>query len=112
MEVTGKIEFIGTTHAVSEKFSKRELVVTTNEQYPQSISIEFNQDKCTILDRYKLGDNVTVGVNLRGRKWLDPKTNENRYFNTIQGWMISKGEPAPDKPQAEATPEPVSDLPF
>ena len=68
MEVTGKIEFIGTTHAVSEKFSKRELVVTTNEQYPQSISIEFNQDKCTILDRYKLGDNVTVGVNLRGRK--------------------------------------------
>jgi hypothetical protein len=110
MEVSGKIEFIGMTQAVSEKFSKRELVVTTDEQYPQSISIEFNQDKCTILDRYNLGDNVTVGVNLRGRKWLDPKTNENRYFNTIQGWMISKGESAPEKPQAESTQETV--LPF
>lgn len=110
MEVTGKIEFIGTTQAVSEKFSKRELVVTTNETYPQSISIEFNQDKCTILDRYNLGDDVTVGFNLRGRKWLDPKTNENRYFNTIQGWKVSKGEPEQDQ---KPTPEPVeSSLPF
>lgn len=110
MEVTGKIEFIGRTQAVSEKFSKRELVVTTNEQYPQSISVEFNQDKCTILDKYKVGDEVTVGINLRGRKWLDPKTNEDRYFNTIQGWKVSKGDAAPPSP--EQSPEPVSDLPF
>lgn len=112
MEVTGKIEFIGTTQAVSEKFSKRELVVTTNEQYPQSISVEFNQDKCTILDKYKLGDDVTVGINLRGRKWLDPKTNENRYFNTIQGWKVSKAEAPSETSPTEVAQQPTPDLPF
>jgi hypothetical protein len=89
MEVKGKIKFIGSTQQVSEKFSKREIVVTTDEQFPQHISIEFNQDKCAILDRYRVGDDVEVGINLRGREWTDPQ-GLIKYFNSIQGWNIKK----------------------
>lgn len=89
MEITGKIKFIGATQQVSDKFSKREVVVTTDEQYPQHISIEFNQDKCAVLDKYSVGDNVEVGINLRGREWNSP-LGETKYFNSIQGWNIKK----------------------
>jgi len=102
MEVSGRVEFIGATQEVSATFSKRELVVTTSEQYPQSISIEFN--KCSLLDKVNVGDDVTVGVNLRGRKWVNPQ-GESKYFNTIQGWKIDKADVA-------KSPEPVQDLPF
>lgn len=90
MEITGKIKFIGTTQQVSDKFSKREVVVSTDEQYVQHISIEFNQDKCSILDKYAVGDQVTVGINLRGREYSDPNTGVIKYFNSIQGWNIKK----------------------
>lgn len=90
MEITGKIKFIGTTQQVSDKFSKREVVVSTDEQYVQHISIEFNQDKCAVLDKYAVGDEVTVGINLRGREYINPNTGEVKYFNSIQGWKIKK----------------------
>lgn len=90
MEITGKIKFIGSTQQVSDKFSKREVVVSTEEQYPQHISVEFNQDKCSILDKYSVGDDVTVGINLRGREYTNPNTGELKYFNSIQGWNIKK----------------------
>jgi hypothetical protein len=89
MEVKGKIKFIGATQQVSDKFSKREIVVTTDEQFPQHISIEFNQDKCAILDKYSVGDDVEVSINLRGREWTNPQ-GETKYFNSIQGWNIKK----------------------
>lgn len=89
MEVKGKIKFIGATQQISDKFSKREVVVSTDEQYPQHISIEFNQDKCSILDKYSVGEDVEVGINLRGREWTNPQ-GESKYFNSIQGWNIKK----------------------
>ena len=66
MQVTGKIKVINQTQNVSASFKKRELVVSTEEQYPQHILIEFNQDKCDVLDNYTVGDSVNVSINLRG----------------------------------------------
>lgn len=93
MEITGKIKVINDTQEVgSNGFKKRELVVTTDEQYPQDILVEFVQDKCGILDKYKVGNNVKVSINIRGREWVDPK-GVSKYFNSIQGWRIeSLGE--------------------
>lgn len=89
MQVTGKIKVINQTQEVSASFKKRELVVSTNEQYQQHILIEFNQDKCSVLDNYKVGDNVVVDINLRGREWINPE-GVVKYFNQIQGWKIEK----------------------
>ena len=90
MEVTGKIKKINETKTFGTSgFKKRELVITTNEQYPQTLLLEFVQDKCAILDKYNVGDDVTVSINLRGREWENDK-KEIIYFNTIQGWRIEK----------------------
>lgn len=95
MEVTGKIKAINPEQQVSASFRKRELVVTTSEQYPQHILIEFNQDKCDLLSAYSVGQEVKVSINLRGREWVNPQ-GETRYFNSVQGWRIEKmAEPVP-----------------
>ncbi len=117
MEVNGKIKVIGNTQEVSASFKKRELVVTTDEQYPQHILIEFAQDKCDLLNSYKVGQEVKVSINLRGREWTNPQ-GEVKYFNQIQGWRIEKVESSENANDtapfatAEKLQTPPDDLPF
>ena len=88
MEILGKIKWIDETKTYGTNgFRKREVVVTTEEQYPQHILIEFIQDKCELLNSYQVGQTVTIGINLRGREWVNPE-GETKYFNSIQGWRI------------------------
>ncbi|MGB5666841.1 MAG: DUF3127 domain-containing protein [Maribacter sp.] len=88
MEVQGKIKKIGETQTFGEKgFRKREVVITTEEQYPQHIMVEFVQDKCDLLNSYNVGQDVKISINLRGREWTNPQ-GEVKYFNSIQGWRI------------------------
>ena len=88
MEVQGKIKMVGQTQTFgSNGFRKREVVVNTEEQYPQSIMIEFVQDKCDLLNSYQVGQDVKISINLRGREWVNPQ-GETKYFNSIQGWRI------------------------
>ena len=90
MNLEGKIKSIGETQTFgSNGFKKRELVLTTTEQYPQHILIEFVQDKCEILDKYNVNDPVKIDINLRGREWVNSK-GETKYFNSIQGWRIER----------------------
>jgi hypothetical protein len=90
MEVTGRVKMIDTTKEVgSAGFKKRDIVVTTDEQYPQQILVQFVQDKCDLLNNYVVGDNVKIDINLRGREWTNAQ-GETVYFNTIQGWRIGK----------------------
>ena len=115
MEVQGIIKVIGETQTLGAKgFRKRECAVTTDEQYPQIIMTEFVQDKVDLLDAFKVGDAVTIHINLRGREWTNPE-GKIVYFNTIQGWRIVAADapmmkkPAPAGSQAEQEPD---DLPF
>lgn len=89
MQISGRIKMIGHTLQVSQAFKKRELALTTEEQYPQDILIEFHQDNTNLLDSYRLGEPVRVHINLRGREWTSPQ-GEVKYFNTIQGWNIER----------------------
>jgi len=90
MEIQGKIKMIDETKTYgSNGFRKRELVVTTEEQYPQHLMIEFVQDKTDLLNAFNEGETVKVSINLRGREWVNPQ-GETKYFNSIQGWRIEK----------------------
>lgn len=89
MNVKGKILEISDTQQVSDKFRKREFVLeyAENPQYPEYLKFEMIQDKCSIVDSYKVNDEVDVYFNLKGRKWTDPK-GEVKYFNSLQAWKI------------------------
>lgn len=115
MEVIGTLKMVGQTVDVgSSGFQKRDCVVTTDEQYPQHILIQFVQDKCNLLANYKAGDKVNIGINLRGREWVNPQ-GETVYFNTIQGWKISNLQPTyqhtGETQQSTQAPQPVNTAP-
>jgi hypothetical protein len=92
MNISGKVKLINETKEYgSNGFRKREIVLTTQEQYPQNILVEFIQDRTDLLEAYKVGDFVKIDINLRGREWTNDK-GEVKYFNSIQGWRIEKVE--------------------
>jgi len=114
MEIKGTIKKIGEVVAVGTGgFTKRELVITTDEQYPQFICIEFHKDKTDLLNSLSIGQEVTAHINLRGREWTSPQ-GDVKYFNTIQGWKIDAETKA--KPDYSNTAgikvEEDGDLPF
>ena len=97
MNISAKITEIFETTKVTETFKKREFVVeySENPQYPEFIKFELIQEKCDLLDKYSIGEDIDISFNLKGRKWTDPHGTV-KYFNTLQAWRI-------DKKSAEAT---------
>lgn len=88
MEIQGRIKTIFATETVGENgFQKRDLVITTDGQYPQDIIIQFTQGNCALLDNLRIGQIVKIHFNLQGREWTSPQ-GEVKYFNTVLGWKI------------------------
>jgi len=93
MEIQGRIKTIFATESVGQNgFQKRDLVITTEEQYPNDILIQFTQQRCDLLNNLKVGQNVRVHFNLRGREWTNQQ-GEVKYFNTVVGWKIEVVQP-------------------
>jgi len=108
-KLKGSIKVINDTIQVSDNFAKREFVVTDEGgMYPQYVMFQSVQDKCSMLDGYKVGDTVEVSFNLRGREWVSP-SGEVKYFNTLDAWRIEGGQVSKDHPKADSEDD---DLPF
>jgi hypothetical protein len=89
-KLSGTVKVVNPTVQVSEKFSKREFVVSdTSGMYPQDILFQLTQDKCTLLDGVNVNDSIEVSFNLRGREWTNPQ-GEVKYFNSLDAWRIDK----------------------
>lgn len=119
-QLTGLIKVINDTQEISEKFKKREFVVTDNSgQYPQDILLQLTQDRVGLIDGYQVGQQVTVSFNLRGREWTN-KEGKVVYFNSLDAWKVqapqdvNSAPPAMDTPpiEAVASSEGDDDLPF
>ena len=126
MEITGTILVKKDTQVVSEKFKKRNFVIETIDgNYTNQIELELQQDKCSLLDNFNIGQEVIAHVNIKGKKWTNPK-GEDKYFTTLSVWRISGTQQAPsghttastnvaesDEQGAETIqPSDGSDLPF
>ena len=78
MNIEARIEKIMDEQVISDRFRKREFVVQTKEQYPQTLCFEFTQDKTSVLDAYQAGQEVNVEFNIRGREWTPPQGGATR----------------------------------
>lgn len=86
--ITGTLKMKTPEQKVSEKFRKRDFVLTDNaSQYPQFISFQLVQDRCSLLDAFQEGQEIRVFFNLRGREWRAP-SGEVKYFNTLEAWKL------------------------
>lgn len=94
MEIVGKIKKIMDVQNVSDKFRKREFVLSTdlNTPYPQHILFQTTQEKCSMLDNLRTNDEVKVFFNIRGREWTNPE-GQIKYFVTLEAWRIDKFTP-------------------
>ena len=95
-KMKGVIKVIRPTQQVSDKFSKREFVVTdsSDDKYPQDIMFELTQDKTSLLDNVMEGQEVEVSFNLRGREWKSPQ-GDVKYFNTLNAFKLDTIGAAP-----------------
>jgi len=85
----GVIKVIGDTTQVSDSFKKREFVVTdTKGQYEQHIQLQLVQDRCDIIDKFKVGEQVEVTFFINGKEWTSPKDGSVRYFNSLDAWKV------------------------
>ena len=117
MEIQGKIKQIFPSQMIGANgFEKRDLVIVTEETYPQTIIIQFTQQRCDLLNNLQVGQNVKVYINIKGREWTNPQ-GETKYFNTIEGWKIEviqttnvayqqAVQQAPQQPIAQTEPAP------
>jgi hypothetical protein len=104
MEIIGTIKKINSAVQITPTFSKSEMVITTDEMYPQTILVEFAQSRAGLVDAFQVGQYVKVAINLRGREWQDPKTGEVRYFTSVSGWKIDLATPGQAVVPAAANP--------
>ncbi|NPA43064.1 MAG: DUF3127 domain-containing protein [Chlorobi bacterium] len=113
MELKGTIKHIFETQTLGASgFKKREMILLTDERYPQPVKIEFIQEKTALLDNFKPGDEVTVAFDIRGREWINPE-GKTIYFTSLQGWRITPVQPAPQDDVPPPYPEDdTPDLPF
>lgn len=93
--ITGTVKVVGKTQQVSDKFSKRELVITEpSGQRPQHIPVEFTQDRTSMLDGFNPGDEVTVTCYVNGREWTG-RDGVTKYFLSLSGNRIERSGAAP-----------------
>jgi len=111
MEIQGRIKQIFPSQVIGQNgFEKRDLVIITEDIYPQTIIIQFTQQRCDLLDSLQVGQRVKVYVNIRGREWTSPQ-GEIKYFNTIEGWkieVIQTTNVANQQPVQQAPQQPVT----
>lgn len=117
---TGFLKVKNPTRKVSEKFSVREFVLTDDAQsYPQTIQFQLTQDRCSLLDNDKVGDELTVHFLLKGREWKNPQ-GEMKYFNSLDVFRVQNAGRVPSAPVDDSqtfsnetvVPTPDDDLPF
>lgn len=88
VSLKGTIHSIGQTEVKSEKFAKRDLVLSiVDGNYTQYLNIQFSNANCEKLDQFSVGQEVVIPINLRGRLWTGNDGIE-KCFNSIEGWAI------------------------
>lgn len=107
-KLSGTVKSVGEKIQVSEKFAKRELVITdgSNDTYPQDIAFQFTQDKCDLLNQLSIGQQAEVTFSIKGREWTSPQ-GEVKYFNTLDAFRVEVLSASSATPAEED-----ADLPF
>jgi len=113
LSAEGKLLGSNAVEQITDKFKKRKFWVETelDSQWPQVIEFELVQDKVDVIDKYKKGDLIRVGFNLRGRKYVSKKTGQEGVINSLNAWFVDK-QKANTAPSSESSSTSNDDLPF
>jgi hypothetical protein len=108
-EICGAVKSIMEPRTFPSGFVKREFVVMTEEDYPQTILFECIKQQCGLLDRIAVNDRVRVSFRLRGREYKE------RFFVNLEAVGVEKMGVDGSSVAMDEAPPPVSDddpMPF
>ena len=100
-QLTGTIHEIYPSQQKTEKFKSREFVLKVSKEIGEReitdyVKFQTTQDKCEVLDKYKVGNTVTAHFNIRGREW--EKDGKKSYFTNLDAWRIEGSQQTNDTP--------------
>lgn len=81
-EIKGTVKEVGELERFESGFEKRKLTITTEEQYPQPIQLDFIKDKIALLENVANGTQVEVGFYLRGKEY------KGRVFHDLVAFKL------------------------
>lgn len=135
-QITGRLVYIAQTQQITSKtggnpFLKREFLLdaTTHDpytgersQYENIVPLEVSGEKCAELDRFQVGDVITVSFALQGREWTN-QDGQVKHMVSVRCYKLEARKPVqqqqtvqtvqqPFPPQADAGGNPKDDLPF
>ncbi|NJO48329.1 MAG: DUF3127 domain-containing protein [Leptolyngbyaceae cyanobacterium RM2_2_4] len=82
--ISGTITEILPEEKVSEKFTKQDIIVELETQYPTTVAISFVNQKIALLRECNIGDFVDVAVNIESREW------GGRWYTNVRGWRVRR----------------------
>ena len=94
MEIIGKIKLIEETQTFDSGFEKKQVIIITDDKYPQEVALYFSNKDINLLDDFKAAQQVKVFYNIRGKEF------NGRYFVNLQGWKIQLMDEV-EQPQEE-----------
>lgn len=106
MEIKGTLEARFETKEFSSGFKKREFVVNTGGDYPQSIKMEVVKDNIEKIGLIEIGSEVVCKIDIRGRLY------EGNYYNNILAWAINTSSTTKPEEKAVEAGANDDDLPF
>jgi hypothetical protein len=117
-EIEGKLIEKFDEVQVSDKFKKREFVIETSTSgsdgsiYTEEVKFQLTQNNCEKLNYSKVGDNVEVKFNIKGRRW--EKEGKTSWFTNLDAWFVKGVEESSTPAETQVTAEqPTTDaLPF
>jgi hypothetical protein len=122
-ELSGKLIEKYDIIQVSDTFKKREFVIehtdnSSGKDYTDLIKFQLTRERCALIDRFNINDEIKVSFNIRGKRWV--KDDRVSYFINLEAWKIEKITISSEEPplppplmEEEAPPlEELDDLPF
>lgn len=99
------------TSAKGEWHKKEFVIEDAKSQYPTVLCCTLFNDKVSLIDGFKAGQEIEVSFN------LDSRNYQGRYFHNVNAWRIQPvgthpAPAAPAAPAASATAKDDDDLPF
>ena len=70
LKIKGTIHLVSDTQVVSEKFQKRNVVLSIPGQYENFIAFDLTQDRVGLADNLNEGQEVEVSINIKSMFWM------------------------------------------
>lgn len=90
MQLTGEILIIGISKHVNDNLAVREFTMVTdkNGSHPQYHQLQMLNSRGDILNQLKVGDQVVVDINVKGRMAKEG----DKAYNSLEAWRVNKAQ--------------------